>query len=85
MQERLVVKQPARNQTMPYNPYATFTRVFPTLLGLSFFLTELFLLLGYHPLLLSLTGSLGLRTLGIHLLFQDSLTGLLGLGSVDLS
>jgi hypothetical protein len=34
--------------------------------------------------LLSLSGSLCLRTLGIHLLLQDSLTGLLSLGSVDL-
>jgi hypothetical protein len=41
-------------------------------------------LLGNHSLLLSLTGSLGLRTLGIHLLLQDSLTRLFGLGSVDL-
>jgi hypothetical protein len=48
------------------------------------FVTELRLLLGNHSLLLSLTGSLGLRTLGIHLLLQDSLTRLLGLGSVDL-
>jgi len=51
-------------------------------LGLLFF-TELSLLLGDHSLLLSLTGSLGLRTLGIHLLLQDSLTRLLGLRSVD--
>ena len=42
-------------------------------------------MLGNHSLLLSLTGSLGLRTLGIHLLLQDSLTRLLGLGLVDLS
>jgi hypothetical protein len=42
-------------------------------------------LLGNHSLLLSLTGSLGLRTLGIHLLLQDSLTRLLSLGLVDLS
>jgi hypothetical protein len=48
------------------------------------FVTELGTLLGNHSLLLSLTGSLGLRTLGIHLLLQDSLTSLLGLGSVDL-
>ena len=49
------------------------------------FIAELCLLLGNHSLLLSLTGSLGLRTLGVHLLLQDSLTSLLGLGSVDLS
>ena len=49
------------------------------------FVTELRLLLGNHSLLLSLTGSLGLRTLGIHLLLEDSLTRLLGLSSVDLS
>jgi hypothetical protein len=41
-------------------------------------------LLGEQSLLLSLTGSLGLRTLGVHLLLQNSLTGLLSLGSVDL-
>jgi hypothetical protein len=49
------------------------------------FVTELRLLLGNHSLLLSLTGSLGLRTLGIHLLLQDSLTRLLSLGLVNLS
>lgn len=49
------------------------------------FVTELRLLLGNHSLLFSLTGSLGLRTLGIHLLLQDSLTRLLSLGLVDLS
>jgi len=47
------------------------------------FVTELGTLLGNNSLLLSLTGSLGLRTLGIHLLLQDSLASLLGLGSVD--
>jgi len=47
------------------------------------FVTELCLLLGDHSLLLSLTGSLSLRTLGIHLLLQDSLTSLLGLGSMN--
>jgi hypothetical protein len=53
---------------------------------LRFFLVlpELSSSLGNHSLLLSLAGSLGLRTLGIHLLPQDSLTGLLRLGSVDL-
>jgi hypothetical protein len=40
--------------------------------------------LGNHSLLLPLSGSLSLRTLGIHLLLQDSLTSLLSLGSVDL-
>jgi hypothetical protein len=49
------------------------------------FVTELRLLLGNHSLLLSFTGSLGLRTLGIHLLLQDSLTRLLSLGLVNLS
>lgn len=33
---------------------------------------------------LALAGSLGLRTLGVHLLLQLSLAGLLGLGAVDL-
>lgn len=47
------------------------------------FVTELRLLLGNHSLLLSLTGSLGLRTLGIHLLLQDSLTRLFSLGLVN--
>ena len=37
-----------------------------------------------HALLSSLAGSLGLRTLGVHLLLEDSLTLLLGLGLVDL-
>jgi hypothetical protein len=32
----------------------------------------------------SFTGSLGLRTLGVHLFLEDSLTLLLGLGLVDL-
>jgi hypothetical protein len=49
-----------------------------------FLLAELSSLLGNNSLLLSLTGGLGLRTLGIHLLLKDSLTCLLGLGSVDL-
>lgn len=35
-------------------------------------------------LLSPLTGSLRLRTLGVHLLLEDLLTLLLGLGSVDL-
>jgi hypothetical protein len=48
------------------------------------FLAKLSSLLGNHSLLLSLTGSLGLRTLGVHFLLEDSLTRLLGLGSVDL-
>jgi hypothetical protein len=47
--------------------------------------TELSLSLGNNSLLLSLTGSLGLRTLGIHLLLQDPLTRLLSLGLVNLS
>jgi hypothetical protein len=53
------------------------------LLGL-FLITELSSSFSNNSLLLSLTGSLGLRTLGIHLLFDDSLTRLLGLGLVDL-
>jgi hypothetical protein len=41
-------------------------------------------LLGLCSLQLPLAGSLGLRTLGIHLLLEDSLTRLLRLSSVDL-
>lgn len=37
-----------------------------------------------HALLPPLAGGLGLRTLGVHLLLQDPLAGLLGLGLVDL-
>ena len=61
------------------------SQISPNLLRLSFFLiSELSSFLGNDSLLLSLTGSLGLRTLGIHLLLDDSLTRLLGLGLVDL-
>jgi hypothetical protein len=68
-----------------YTPYATITQQMHHLLRLSLLcLTELSSSLGNDSLLLSLTGSLGLRTLGIHLLLQNSLTRLLGLGSVDL-
>ena len=48
------------------------------------FVTELCTLLGDESLLLSLTGSLGLRALGVHLLLKNPLTRLLSLGSVDL-
>jgi len=51
-------------------------------LGL-FLITELSSSLGNNSLLLSLTGSLSLRTLGVHLLLDDSLTRLLSLGLVD--
>jgi hypothetical protein len=40
--------------------------------------------LGLDTLLSSLACSLGLRTLGVHLLLENSLTLLLGLGLVDL-
>ena len=40
--------------------------------------------LGQNALLSSLASSLGLRTLGVHLLPKDALTGLLGLSLVDL-
>jgi hypothetical protein len=40
--------------------------------------------LGLHTFLPSLAGSLGLCTLGVHLLLQDALTLLLGLGLVNL-
>ena len=66
-----------------YTPYATIKQM-PHLFRLLFSLSKLSSSLGKHSLLLSLTGSLGLRTLGIHLLLQDSLTGFLSLGSVDL-
>lgn len=55
------------------------------LLGLGLFLvTELCGLLGLGSLDLALAGGLGLCTLGVHLLAEDSLTSLLGLGLVDL-
>ncbi len=60
------------------------TQILSHLLRLGLILSELCTLLGNNSLLLSLTGSLGLRTLGIHLLLQDSLASLLSLGSVDL-
>ena len=41
-------------------------------------------LLSISSLNLSLTGSLGLRTLGIHLILEDSLACLLSLGLVNL-
>lgn len=37
-----------------------------------------------HALLPPLAGGLGLRALGVHLLLEDPLAGLLGLGLVDL-
>ncbi len=40
--------------------------------------------LGLHSLLLALSGSLGLRTLGIHFVLEGSLALLLGLGTVNL-
>lgn len=40
--------------------------------------------LGSDSLLLALAGSLGLGALGVHLLLEGSLTGLLSLGTVDL-
>jgi hypothetical protein len=55
------------------------------LLGLSLLLlTEHSITLGDDSLLLALTGSLGLSTLGVHLLLDESLTGGLSLGLVDL-
>jgi hypothetical protein len=53
-------------------------------LSLLFLVTELSSFLGNNSLQLSLTGSLSLRALGVHLLLKDSLTRLLGLGLVDL-
>lgn len=66
-----------------YTPYATIKQM-PRLFRLLLALSKLSSSLSNHSLLLSLTGSLGLRALGIHLLLQDSLTGFLSLGSVDL-
>lgn len=54
-------------------------------LSLLFLISKLSLLLSHNSLQLSLTGCLGLRTLGVHLLLDDSLTRLLGFGFVDLS
>lgn len=65
-----------------YTPYATIKQM-PRLFRLLLALSKLSSSLSNNSLLLSLTGSLGLRTLGIHLLLQDSLTGFLSLGSVD--
>ena len=54
-------------------------------LGLLFLLLALQRLsLGLHTLLSPLAGSLGLSTLGVHLVLEDLLTRLLGLGLVDL-
>lgn len=56
------------------------------LLGLSLlFLAELCLGLLCGSLLLALTGSLGLQSLSVHLLLDNTLAGLLSLGLVDLS
>ena len=55
------------------------------LLGLFLSLTSQSVSLGLDAFLSSLTGSLGLRTFGIHFFLEDSLTLLLGLGLVDLS
>ena len=54
------------------------------LLGLLVVATSQGIALRLHTLLSSLAGRLGLRTLGIHLLLENSLTLLLGLGLVDL-
>jgi len=69
--------------TLPYAPYATNTN-YSNLLRLGLFLlTELSSSLGDNSFLLSLTGSLGLSALGIHLVLDISLTRLFGLGLVD--
>ena len=83
MQERLVKATGLYFRPCQIHSICNTKRPHLLCLGL-LFVTELRLLLGNNSLLLSLTGSLGLRTLGIHLLLQDSLTRLLGLGSVDL-
>lgn len=59
-------------------------QVHPTNLLLGFLLTSQSISLGEDTLLSSLTGSLGLGTLSVHLLLEDTLTLLLGLGLVDL-
>ena len=53
-------------------------------LGVIGILTQQSPLLGLLAFLSPLTGSLGLRTAGVHLFLQDSLTLLLGLSLVDL-
>ena len=53
-------------------------------LSLFLLLTSQRLSLGLNALLSPLTGSLGLRTLGVHLVLDLSLTRLLGFGLVDL-
>lgn len=56
--------------------------IYPLLLLLS--TTDQSFPLGSDSLLLALTGGLGLGTLGVHLLLQGLLAGLLGLSTVDL-
>lgn len=55
--------------------------IYPLLLLLS--TTDKGFPLGGNSLLLALTGGLGLGTLGVHLLLQGLLAGLLGLSTVD--
>ncbi len=86
MQEERVEATGLYFKTLPNTPRMLQSQNDHDLLLLLGFLSiaKLCTLLGNHSLLLSLTGSLGLRTLGIHLLLQDSLTRLLSLGSVNL-
>lgn len=85
MQERPVKATGLYFKTMPNTPYATNNKKGAHLLCLGLFLlAELCTLLGNRSLLLSLTGGLGLLSLGVHLLLDNSLTSLLSLRLVDL-
>lgn len=66
------------------SPTLSHNQVHPADLLLGFLLTSQSISLGEDTLLSSLTGSLGLGTLSVHLLLEDTLTLLLGLGLVDL-
>jgi hypothetical protein len=74
-------KIPEQAEKKPRTPSKNETLLFLLLLGE---VSEKLVALLLDPLLSPLAGSLGLGTLGIHLLLEDALTGLLGLGLVDL-
>jgi hypothetical protein len=84
MQESLISKQPACKRPLPMHSMLSLSQKAHVLLLGLFLIPKLRSLLSNNSLQLSLTGSLGLSTLGIHLLLKNSLTRLLGLGSVDL-
>jgi hypothetical protein len=74
-------KIPEQAEKKPRTPSKNETLLFLLLLGE---VSEELVALLQDPLLSPLAGSLGLGTLGIHLLLEDALTSLLGLGLVDL-